>query len=168
MRIAKSLVNSFRYAGVPTAILVFGVFEYLALHQVFVLLIGSAYLLAGALANDKTLRHSVSEAILLSLGSFAMLFLLVRQFDVPNVGYIYRIATLLLFVTSALLHIRRRKTMPTTTKSKFQLWCFVGPVVVVAATAYFIGRYGMNFAWAMSGDSRNHLHVARETVDAGV
>jgi hypothetical protein len=25
----------------------------------------------------------------------------------------------------------------------------------------------MNFAWAMSGDSRNHLHVVRETVDAG-
>ena len=167
MRIAKALVNRHKYAGTPTAILMFGVFEYLALHQVFVLLVGSIYLVAGALANDKTLRNSISEAILLTLGSFAFLFLIVRQFEISNSGYVYRIAILLLFLTSAVLRIRRRQTMPTSTKSTIQLWCLVGPVVVIAATAYFIGRYGMNFAWAMSGDSRNHLHVARETVDAG-
>ena len=167
MRIAKVLANRHKYAGTPTAILTFGVLEYLALHQVFVLLIGSIYLVAGVLVNNKTLRHSISEAILLTLGSFAFLFLIVRQFEISNSGYVYRIAILLLFVTSAVLHIRRRKAIQTRTKSTFQLWCLVGPVVAVVAAAYFIGRYGMNFAWAMSGDSRNHLHVARETVDEG-
>lgn len=39
---------------------------------------------------------------------------------------------------------------------------------ILAVIAFFAwGRYGFVVPWAMSGDSRNHVHVAREIVESG-
>jgi hypothetical protein len=85
--------------------------------------------------------------------------------------YTPQITTLVLVTVTVIVMTTRLTSRPLGkfgTEIASNHWAaWFGPGLLLSAIAFSWGRFGFLMPWAMSGDARNHIHVAREIVTSG-